>query len=110
VTGKPDGTAISIRIFQSGVTIRPAQIPMAGAQQGNVMTNASIESFDGKTLVVAAGDTIRLTVPADVEVLKPLPATFADLAVGKRITASGVASPDSNLVATAIYIPGLAPR
>jgi len=59
VTGKPDGTAVSVRLFPPGIVPKPSQFPMAGARTGNVMTNASIVSFDGKPLVVDLGGKRR---------------------------------------------------
>ena len=111
VTGKPDGTAKSIRIFPAAQgTPRPGQIPMSGPEQGNIMTNAVIESFDGKTLVLtAAGSRFSITVPPDTEVLKPVPATFADLATDKRVIAAGTLGPDGTLVASTVNLLGPPP-
>jgi len=93
VTGKQDGTAIQIRIFPPGATPRTGQFPMSGPQAGNVMTNAQIDAFDGKTLTVDIdGAETTLTVPPEVEIVKPVTASFADIKVGERITATG--SPD----------------
>ena len=68
VTGKPDGsnvTAVSIRIFPAALgTPRPGQFPMTGANQGNLMTNSTIESFDGSQLVLnSAGQRYQIAVP-----------------------------------------------
>jgi hypothetical protein len=111
ITGRPDGTARSIRIFPAALgTPRPGQIPMAGPEQGNIMTNAVIESFDGQTLVVsAAGSSFRIAVPPEAEVLKPIPASFADLAAGKRVIATGTAGPDGTLVAGTVNLLGPPP-
>ncbi len=59
VTGKPDGTAVSVRLFPPGIVPKPGQCPMNGAQAGTLMTNASIVSFDGKPLVVDLGGKRR---------------------------------------------------
>jgi len=111
VTGLPDGTAKSIRIFPTAQgTPRPGQIPMAGPEQGNIMTNAVVDSFDGKTLnLTAAGSKFSITVPPEAEVLKPLPATFADLAAGKRVLAAGATGPDGVLTATSVNVLGPPP-
>jgi hypothetical protein len=111
ITGRPDGTARSIRIFPAALgTPRPGQIPMSGPEQGNIMTNAVIESFDGQTLVVsAAGSSFRIAVPPEAEVLKPIPASFADLAAGKRVVATGTVAPDGTLVAATVNLLGPPP-
>jgi hypothetical protein len=111
ITGRPDGTAKSIRIFPTALgTPRPGQIPMAGPEQGNIMTNAVIDAFDGTMLTVAAaGSTYQIKVPADAEVLKPLPATFADLVAGKRVLAAGTPGPDGVLQATSVNLLGPPP-
>jgi hypothetical protein len=111
ITGRPDGTARSIRIFPAALgTPRPGQIPMSGPEQGNIMTNAVIESFDGQTLVVsAAGSSFRIAVPPEAEVLKPIPVSFADLAAGKRVIATGTVSPDGTLVAATVNLLGPPP-
>ena len=111
ITSQPDGTAKSIRVFPAALgTPKPGQFPMAGAEQGNLMTNSVIQSFDGSTLTVsAAGTSFQITVPPETEVLKPLAASFSDLAAGKRVLASGTASADGSLVATSVNILGTPP-
>lgn len=107
VTGKPDGTAVSIRIFPAVLSPRLSQSPMTGPQQGNIMTNAAIESFDGRILTVTApGEKWQISVPADTEVLRPLPATFEDVAVGKRALTTGTLGPDDVLVAATVNLLG----
>jgi hypothetical protein len=97
VTGKQDGTAIQVRIFGPSVTPRTGQFPMNGANAGNVMTNAKIDSFDGNVLTVDIdGAETKLTVPADAEVVKPVPAAFSDIKSGERILAMG--SPDGDML------------
>ncbi|MBI2756769.1 MAG: hypothetical protein HYX52_08675 [Chloroflexi bacterium] len=111
VTGKPDGTAISIRIFQASTTVRPGQLPMAGAQAGNTMTNAVIQSFDGDTLTVQLGEQrVPLKLPAGTEVLKPVSAALSDLSAGKRVNVTAVPTgPNGALIATSVYVPGAPP-
>ena len=111
ITGQPDGTAKSIRIFPAALgTPRPGQIPMTGPEQGNIMTNAVIESFDGRVLIVtAAGSRFQITVPPETEILKPVPASFADLEPGKRLIATGTLSADNTLVASTVNLLGPPP-
>jgi hypothetical protein len=83
---------------------------MGGPELGNFMTNAVIESFDSKILkVVASGTPFQITVPPDTEVLRPLPATFADAAVGRRCLAVGPTGPDGVMVATSLNLVGEPP-
>jgi hypothetical protein len=95
VTGRPDGTAVIVRFFPPGISPKPGQFPMTGAQAGNIMTNATIVSFDGTALVVdLGGERVTLTVPADAQIIKPLPATFAEIKPGVRLFASGTPEGD----------------
>ena len=96
VTGRPDGTAVVVRLFPSGITPKPDQFPMGGAQAGNVMTNARIDAFDGRVLTLdLGGQKVTITVPPEAQVVKPLPASFADLQPGKRVIAVGAPGADA---------------
>ena len=96
VTGKPDGTAISIRIFPANSNARTGQFPMNGPQAGNIMTNASIVSFDGKALSLDYdGQSASITVTPETEIVKPVPASLSDIVVGARILANGTVSGDT---------------
>jgi hypothetical protein len=96
VTGKQDGTAVSIRMFPPGSTARTGQFPMQGAQAGNVMTNAKIEAFDGSKLSLDMnGEKASITVPADTEILKAVPAAFSDITLGARVQAMGTVNGDT---------------
>jgi hypothetical protein len=115
VTGKPEGsgvTAESIRIFPAALgTPRPGQFPMNGANQGNLMTNSVIESFDGSKLVLnAGGQRYEIAVPAGTEVLKPVPAAFSALAPGTRVLATGTPGADGTLRAVTVNLMGSPPR
>ena len=97
VTGKPDGTAVSIQFFPPGIPPKPSQFPMTGAQAGNIMTNASIVSFDGTTLTVdLGGEKATLIVPPDTRIVKPQPSTFAEIKPGLRVFAAG--APDGDIL------------
>lgn len=68
---------------------------MGGPQAGNVMTNARIESFDGRILTLdVGGQKVPITVPPEAEIVKPLPAALADIQPGKRVIAFGTPSGD----------------
>lgn len=104
VTGKTDGTAISIQFFPPGISPKPSQFPMTGAQTGNIMTNASIVSFDGSTLTVdLGGEKVTLTVPPDTRIVRPQPSTFAEIKPGLRVFAVGAPEGDV-LVAQTVTI------
>jgi hypothetical protein len=105
ITGKPDGTAVVVRLFPPGIVPKPSQFPMGGAQQGNIMTNASIVSFDGKALVVdLGGDRQTITVTPESQVVKPVPSTFAEIKPGVRITALGTQEGDVLAASTVTII------
>jgi hypothetical protein len=90
ITGKPDGTAVVVRLFPQGISPKPEQFPMGGPQAGSMMTNAKIDSFDGRILTVdLGGQKTQITVPPEAEIVKPLPADFADIQPGKRVIAFG---------------------
>jgi hypothetical protein len=111
VTGKPDGTAVSIRIFPTGATPRTGQFPMNGAQTGNVMTNAKIEGFDGKTLSLDfEGQKASITVPPAAEIVKPVPAAFSDIQVGARVQANGSVSGDTLTARSVTLLPNVTQR
>ena len=79
-----------VRIFPQGIAPKPAQFPMAGPQAGNVMTNARIDSFDGRVLTLDLdGQKVPITVPPDAEIVKPAPARFDDIQAGARLVAAG---------------------
>jgi len=104
ITGKPDGTAVVIRLFPAGITPKPDQFPMGGPQTGSVMTNATIAGFDGKTLTVnLGGPTQTIAVPPEAQIVKPVPSTFAEIKPGTRIIAVG--TPDGDVLgATTVTI------
>jgi hypothetical protein len=104
ITGKPDGTAVIVRLFPPGITPKPSQFPMGGPQAGNIMTNAAIVSFDGKALVVdLGGEKATIMVPPEAEIVKPVPSNFAEIKPGTRIAALGMPDGDQ-LVAQTVTI------
>ena len=95
VTGRPDGTAVTVRIFPSGITPKPDQFPMGGPQTGSVMTNARIDSFDGQVLMLdLGGQKVPITIPPEVEIVRPQSVAFGEIQPGKRVVALGVPSGD----------------
>jgi len=104
ITGKPDGTVVTVRFFTPGITPKPSQFPMTGPQAGNVMTNATIVSFGGKSIVVdLGGEKQTLMMASGSEVVKPLPSTFSEIKPGVRVLALGTPEGDS-LVAQTVTI------
>ena len=62
------------------------------------MCSSDLDAFDGKVLTVDIdGAETKLTVPADAEVVKPVPASFGDIKAGERILATG--NPDGDTLA-----------
>ncbi|MFN8633667.1 MAG: hypothetical protein U0893_07435 [Chloroflexota bacterium] len=109
VTSKPDGTAAMIRIFPAGVTPRTGQFPMNGTNQGNTMTNAKIETFDGKLLSLDYdGNKASITVLPETDIVKPVQAAFGDIAVGARVQAAGTVSGDTLTARTVTLFTGQA--
>jgi len=106
VTGKPDGTAVSIQFFPPGISPKPSQFPMTGAQAGNIMTNASIVSFDGNALTVdLGGEKATLIVPPDTSIIKPQPSTFSEIKPGLRVFAVGTPEGDVLVAQTVTITP-----
>src|SRR5690349_18633928 len=96
VTGKPDGTALIVRFFPPGISPRPSSFPMTGAQAGNIMTNATIDSFDGTTLTVdLAGPKVPITVTPDTKIVRPMPSNFSEIKPGRRVVAFGTTDGDT---------------
>ena len=109
VTGHPtaDGLqAVEFHIFPARLTSVPqGQTPMSGANAGNVVTNASIESLTTGvvTLRLADRSVSILTTPA-TEIRRPVPASAAEVQEGTRIAVTGTPTADGALRATAVYI------
>jgi hypothetical protein len=77
---------------------------MGGAQAGNIMTNATIDAFDGKTLTVdLGGQKQAITVAPETQIVKPVPSTFTEIKPGVRVTATGTPEGDT-LTATTVTI------
>jgi hypothetical protein len=106
VTSKPDGTALIVRLFPPGSNPRVGQFPMNGPNAGNTMTNATIESFDGKQLSLNYnGDKASITVPPDAQIVKPVPAAFTDITVGSRVQAAGTVNGDTLAARSVTILP-----
>jgi hypothetical protein len=110
VTGRPmDGAqvALLVRVFpvvQSTVPAR-ANSPMTGANTGNLMTNAIVQSItDGRLTVRAAGETVSIAVNASTEVRRPEPASAAEVTEGGRIAALGIMDGEGVLQARLVNI------
>ena len=92
-------------------TPRPGQFPMTGANQGNLMTNSVVSTFDGSTLTVdAAGQQFSIAVTPTTQIIKPVPANLNDLAPGERVLLRTVRGPAGALRATSINIVGVPPQ
>ncbi len=69
-------------------------------------TGATVEKLDGQKLTVKtnAGETLSLTLPAGMNVVRSRPATVADVKAGQFIGCTAVEGPDGKLRAKEIHI------
>ncbi|HEY7063514.1 MAG TPA: DUF5666 domain-containing protein [Chloroflexota bacterium] len=118
VTGRPTDNgqvALLIRVFPAAQATVPARVnsPMEGANAGNLMTNAVVDSLaNGRLTVRAAGETVSLDTAPDTQVSHPVPATASEVQEGTRIAATGAMDASGVLVAAVVNIldpPGGAP-
>ncbi len=109
----PDGPyAVQVRIFPAALsTVSQGQAPMGGADVGNTMTNARVESVgDGMLTLDVAGQSVQIRTSPDTVVLEPLPATAADVTDGASIAATGTMDSAGALVASRINVLGPRPE
>lgn len=108
----PGGPAMSIRLYNTGASMPPAGIiPMIGSRVGQVTTFGTIVGLQFGGLQLNAGSqTISVTLPNTVEIMKPAPATAADLGAGAQIIASGPLAADGTVNATAVRVTAAPPR
>jgi hypothetical protein len=104
----PSGPASSIRLYTTGPSMpRPGIVPMVGSRVGQVTTFGSIVKLQfGGLLLNTGGETTSVTLPSNVEILKPAPSGSSELAVGAQVMATGPVASDSTLVATAVRVTG----
>jgi hypothetical protein len=109
VTGRPEGdalAAVEIHVFPALLSIRQAQTPMSGANAGNLMTNARVESFaDGVLTLNLADQLIRINTSGTTTVTHPVPVGADAVQEADRIAASGPVGPDGALQARVVWIP-----
>lgn len=108
---QPGGPATSVRLYTTGPSMpRPGVVPMAGSRVGQVTTFGQIVNLQfGGVLLNTGGETATVTLPNNVEILKPAPASASDVAVGSQIIATGVTMPDEVLGAMSIRVTRAAP-
>lgn len=108
----PGGPALSIRLYNTGPSMPPPGIvPMVGSRVGQVTTFGTIVALQfGGLLLNTASQTTAVTLPNNVEILKPAPGTLADAGVGAQIIATGPLASDGSVRATAIRVTAAAPR
>lgn len=110
VTGRPEGsglTAVEIHVFPALMTVRQAQTPMSGANAGNLMTNARVDSLaDGVLTLNLADQFIPINVAPDTSVTRPAPVDASEVQQDTRIGASGPVGPDGVLRARVVWISG----
>ena len=78
----------------------------AYAQQGSTRIRASVQSFDGKTLVVktAIGKEIRLAVNEKTGISYPRLVKLADIKEGDFVGSAAMPGPDGKLVAREVHV------
>ena len=108
VTGRPEAgglSAVEIHIFPALMTVRQAQTPMSGANAGNLMTNARVESFvDGVLTLNLADQLIPINTSAATSVTHPVPVSADTVQEGSRIGVSGPVGPDGVLQGRVLWI------
>jgi hypothetical protein len=118
VTGRPgenSQVALLIRVFPAAQATVPARLnsPMDGANAGNLMNNAIIESLgNGRLTLRAAGETISVDTAPDTQVMRPVPAAASEVIEGSRIAATGLMDAEGVLTAAVVNLldpPGGAP-
>jgi hypothetical protein len=78
----------------------------AYAQQGSTRIRASVQSFDGRTLVVktAIGKEIRLAVNEKTGISYPRLVKLADIKEGDFVGSAAMPGPDGKLVAREVHV------
>jgi hypothetical protein len=108
VTGRPEAgglSAVEIHVFPALMTVRQAQTPMSGANAGNLMTNARVESFvDGVLTLNLADQLIPINTSAATSVTHPVPVGADTVQEGSRIGVSGPVGADGVLQARVVWI------
>jgi len=109
VTGRPEGdglAAVEIHVFPALLNIRQAQTPMSGANAGNVMTNARVQSFANGVLTLNLADQlVPINTSPATAVTHPVPVGVDSVQAGGRIAAGGPVGPDGVLQARTVWIP-----
>jgi hypothetical protein len=86
-------------------------VPMVGSRIGQVTTFGKIVALQFGGMAMNTGSqTTTVTIPSNVEVLKPAPGTMADAGAGAQIIATGPLAADGTIYATAIRVTAAAPR
>jgi len=114
ITGRPtpEGQyAVQVRIFPAALRISPSVRPMGGANLGNLMTNAVVQSFgDDMLRVEVAGTSYNIRTSPDTEVVMPVPATKADVTENVRVAVTGSMGNGDVLLARLVNVLGPPPE
>ncbi len=102
----PNGPASTVRLYATGPSMPKAGIvPMLGTRLGHVTTYGSVVALQfGGLLLKTDTDTTNVTLPNTVEILRPVPVSAADLAVGQQVIVTGVQTGEDSLEAAAVRI------
>jgi hypothetical protein len=110
VTGRPSENgqvALLIRVFPAAQATIPARLnsPMEGANAGNLMNNAIVESVtNGRLTVRAAGEALSIDTTPETQVVRPVPADASEVIEGSRIAATGLMDADGVLTAAVVNL------
>jgi len=106
VVQAPGGPADTVRLYSKGQGMpRPGIVPMVGASQGHVTVFGTIVTMQfGGMLVNTGTETMSITLPPGITVLKPLKAGLPDLAKGTPVIATGNIGADGVLTAASMRL------
>jgi hypothetical protein len=106
---RPDGTLVALEVHYLAPTVPSGHLPQWDLQPGATMTNANVEAA-----VVAAGNrelTLRykdgaqkILVPEGIPIVRTVPGSRADLAVGEYVFVAAQAFPDGKMTALRIQV------
>jgi hypothetical protein len=107
-TKRADGTLVALEVHYVPPSVPPGHTPW-DLQPGSTMTNANVEaivqSAGHRELTLKYKDGAqKIVVPEGVPIVRTVPGTRSDLAVGEYVFVSAQAAPDGKLTALRIQV------
>jgi hypothetical protein len=107
-TSGPDGTHLAVEVHYLAPTVAEGQGPW-DLQPGSTMTNANVASIvtgtDKRELTLQyKGGTQKIVVPEGVPIVRAVPGSRADLAVGEYVFIGAQAAADGTLSAARVQV------